>query len=692
MLDQLDEVPWTDLKHAYGPAGNVPDLLRRITGADPDDALDALDELRGSVLHQGGVCSATVPTVPFLAELLTDPAIEHRGGIAYLLGDMADIRDSANPLLAELREAVTAQVDRLMPLLSAPDPWTRLAAGFALARCPGRAAGILAELRARWPVEPDPLVRGNLVIAATSLDPRTELLADALAEGQPAAVRAGAAAAIARCGLAWPGLAVDAVRAGWADGNPWLGLDIGYPWGFDPIYDLVNHLTAAEQPAVVGALLASADPGVRQTAAGAGASLIGQFRSVREPMVLVLAGAFDDPAPEVRESAVRGIRWAGPAAAVAADALAAMAERHDDASAGGALAALVEIGDPRWRGHLPARIAAGTAAPDTGTVLAAAGAPPEPGLLDAVRQRLTETPEPERTALVRLLGSWGTAAAAAVGELVALLETGRSPAPVAQALAAIGPAAEPAVPALRDRATSGSGPERLAAARAVWRLTGDPEPALDAAIQQIDADGWVSQAVELLADVGDPARRLVPRLRDALARPPGRSLPSQHGRVWLARLVGRWTGDREAVLAAALAVAERGWPEARAEAAGLAAELGDPTGLDTLRGLLTEPSSAEARLIAAQALWRHTADAEPLLAPAMAVLADRPAQRVLIRVLDLFTALGPAARPALPALRRLADRDPTVVWYAAEANAGSLDEAYRATIRAVVDALEREPQ
>jgi HEAT repeat protein len=51
------------------------------------------------------------------------------------------------------------------------------------------------------------------------------------------------------------------------------------------------------------------------------------------------------------------------------------------------------------------------------------------------------------------------------------------------------------------------------------------------------------------------------------------------------------------------------WPAPRAESADLAAELGDPTAIDTLRKILTE-HDAGARLLAAQALWRHTGEAE----------------------------------------------------------------------------------
>ncbi|AVT38436.1 hypothetical protein [Plantactinospora sp. BB1] len=279
MLDGLDRVPWAELTHAYGRANDVPDLIRRIGGPDEEDALYALYELRARILHQGNVCPATAPAVPFLAALLDHPATTDPGGIAHLLGDMAQIVDPDHPVLAALRRTVTAEVDRLLPLLAAAEPWSRLAAAYALGQCPERAGDILPALRDRWTVETDDQARGALVIAAAALDPATALLAEALGEGQPGPVRAAAALAAARAPAPWPGeVAVAAVRAGWADGDHWLdrasdeyGIQIGpYLWNWDPIEDLFDHLTPADQPAVVAALLASTDPAVRAKAADCG--------------------------------------------------------------------------------------------------------------------------------------------------------------------------------------------------------------------------------------------------------------------------------------------------------------------------------------------------------------------------------------------------------------------------------------
>jgi hypothetical protein len=686
MIEGLERVAWAELSHAYGPADDVPDLLRRMAGTDETDVITAQEELRGNVLHQGGVCTATAPTVPFLGALLADPATVHPGGIAHLLGDMADIRDPDSPVLTDLRAAVTAQVDRLLPLLTAADAYTRQVTAFALAHCPGRAHEIIPALRERWATEPEPAVRGCVVIAIVTLDPDTDLLREALAEHQPPGVRAGAAIAAGRAGR-WSDNAVDAVRAGWAERDPWFDRaddewpefsEIGYPWDWDPIDDLLAH---ADQPPTVAALLASAHPAVREKAAHLGGGAAGESRSVREPMAAALTPALADPDPRVRAAAAWGIRRAG----AVPDALAALAH-HDTGDAGNtALVALVEHHDPRARHLLPTRLTA-----ELATALVSAGTPAHPELLDAVRQRLaalssdldTHTAQPrpvshdaERRALVELLASWGPDAAPALPELTTLLSENQAVTAVVKALTAIGPAA---VPALRDHATS----DRLATATALWRLTGDPEPAVETAADLLDTKEL--GVIELIAELGDPAHRLLPRLRERLAGEPGTSSYGQSSHIALARLVWQWTDNTDAARTAAQAVMADGWPVPRAEAADLAAALGDPAAIDTLRAVLTEHDTW-ARLLAAQALWRHTGNAEvPTLTE---ILTSRPNQLVLRKALDALTELGPAARPAIPTLHALAAQDATVVYYNADDNVAALDEAARTAITATIAAL-----
>src|SRR3954449_4706176 len=90
-LDGLDEIPWADLRHAYGSAADVPGMLRGLArpGADSERA-DLLDRLDSSIYHQGGaVYSAGAVAVPFLIELASTPAVPSRGAIVELIARFA---------------------------------------------------------------------------------------------------------------------------------------------------------------------------------------------------------------------------------------------------------------------------------------------------------------------------------------------------------------------------------------------------------------------------------------------------------------------------------------------------------------------------------------------------------------------------------------------------------------------------
>jgi hypothetical protein len=55
MLDGLDDIDWAAPSHAYGPATDVPDLLRAL--ADPEHWEKALSGLYGNIFHQSTLTS-----------------------------------------------------------------------------------------------------------------------------------------------------------------------------------------------------------------------------------------------------------------------------------------------------------------------------------------------------------------------------------------------------------------------------------------------------------------------------------------------------------------------------------------------------------------------------------------------------------------------------------------------------------
>ncbi len=70
MLEKLDQVQWHTLKHAYGSAADVPDLLRLLASPDPEVRQKVLWTLYSNIYHQGTVYEATAYAVPFIVEVL----------------------------------------------------------------------------------------------------------------------------------------------------------------------------------------------------------------------------------------------------------------------------------------------------------------------------------------------------------------------------------------------------------------------------------------------------------------------------------------------------------------------------------------------------------------------------------------------------------------------------------------------
>ena len=84
MFETLDDVPWADLAHAYGPAADVPGQLRGLASPDAKVRDAALDRLYGNVFHQGTRFAASPHVVPFLAELCGDDRTPRRDQVLRL--------------------------------------------------------------------------------------------------------------------------------------------------------------------------------------------------------------------------------------------------------------------------------------------------------------------------------------------------------------------------------------------------------------------------------------------------------------------------------------------------------------------------------------------------------------------------------------------------------------------------------
>ncbi|MQS37533.1 hypothetical protein FFZ77_18440, partial [Streptomyces katsurahamanus] len=195
MFGGMDEVDWAALEHAYGPADDVPQMLRGLASEDAAEREAALDGMYGTVHHQGDVYDATLACIPFLVELAADPAVQDRGGIVELLTSIGGIDldgdDELDPDDEEFEyaanyamaaSAVTAGADVFLALIDCDDRGVRLAVPLALATLHNEPELVLGLLRERLKIEQDPEVRFACVEAAGRIALRHRLLASEVVE------------------------------------------------------------------------------------------------------------------------------------------------------------------------------------------------------------------------------------------------------------------------------------------------------------------------------------------------------------------------------------------------------------------------------------------------------------------------------------------------------------------------------
>ncbi|MBZ0307760.1 MAG: HEAT repeat domain-containing protein [Anaerolineae bacterium] len=81
MLHGLDAIDWQNLKHNFGTAENLPDLLRQMLSDDSETRRQTFYELMDYICHQGTIVEATAPVVPFLIQLLAMEGFQDKADI-----------------------------------------------------------------------------------------------------------------------------------------------------------------------------------------------------------------------------------------------------------------------------------------------------------------------------------------------------------------------------------------------------------------------------------------------------------------------------------------------------------------------------------------------------------------------------------------------------------------------------------
>ncbi|MDT5033928.1 MAG: hypothetical protein QOC94_4099, partial [Actinoplanes sp.] len=548
----LDAIDWSALRHAYGPATDVPALLRDLTRRKR--CHDAAGELDSALYHQGtAVPAAATAALPFLVQAASNRRVRCRPAILELIAALAEesrIHAGSTFVDPGWRPAFRRSLPELLTLLADDDPAIRAEAGTAVASTCDDQAQTADALRNRWAVELDHPVRVWLILCIGRLHRRPETgvvpaadlawLRARLRDPHPEARLAAAMAADGLPGrpLGAPDVALvaDGLRhveeATWSLTSNYQGLDSVVQWcarQFDP------QLWAWAVPALIGEPAAPR----RLAAVELAAEVLWRGREHTDLLIPMIAGRLTDLQPRVRESAAHLLAAVGQPARPYADQLAALltdhTRRHEHRGRISEVAvwALVRLGDPRClpplldrltrrrtpfgkgvTGHndLPTLDEVLARLPGHGDVLL-------PALLDWLDRRADEG----RTdglystleSYTQCLAAWGPAAAPVVPKLIPLLDQPYSR-PEIQVLGRIGPAAAEAAPALRSIvANPAREPLIRLAAAASCALIGMPDLDLDPSViaSALDDPTTADDAARYLGDIGPATRRHIPALR-----------------------------------------------------------------------------------------------------------------------------------------------------------------------------------
>ncbi|WUH98809.1 hypothetical protein OHR68_35725 [Spirillospora sp. NBC_00431] len=559
-----DAADWTALTHAYGTATNLPNTLERVGSSDPAVAERALYDLSGTIYHQGWVYPATVPSVSILYDFVSNPATHHRPQILGLLSDIAtaiwDLEDHDDteyddpdlPTILDwaraARAAVETGVPTLMGLLRDVDPTVRAAAPFVLADFPEHTPDPLPRLRKAADAEKDAGATASIILAVGDIcsdrnerplswfrkhctDPRRE-------------VRAAAAVALAWCATDSPHNHLQAITAeiqaneSALDGQLWV-LDGGRT-GF-----LTSALDDHPSPQIHLARSALATE-KRIAAIHRAGQVMRTWRAGAAELLPPLADLLTDLDTEVVEEAAWQIKQGGPEISRVADQLPRLLNDETHLIAGSALEALGRTGDERCVPVLTADLAEPRLSFDPAPTLAGMKEHANTLLLP-LRDFLDDPKKGTGFAgnylmnVMTGLAAWGNRALPLLPNMISLLERRKAVPQVARALAALGPSAAAAVPALRQFLDRKHGPQASQnAAWAIWQITGDGEEPLRF-LSNTFRSGLDDEAIERLFTLGTAAKPALPLLDETM---PG-----------TAAVIQRATGDTDRTLPHLLAAA-----------------------------------------------------------------------------------------------------------------------------------------
>lgn len=557
-LTGLDELPWSQMQHAYGPANEVPDILRDLIDPDADTREHALDSMYGGVHHQGDVYDSTVAAIPFLLRIAVTTGLPGRADVVELIGSIGgasedfdgyDYELAADRHFAEANRLVAAAYPTWLSLLSDVDPGVRAAAAGVLPACRSAVAESVAALVTAAAEEADTAARVAFIAVIGRLTRMggsgAGFLTGVLADDRVLPARIAALAEVSRLGVAVPASQAISLLS-----QAYAGLG-----GLEPerlAADVIDSFgdRVCERREVVTALLRSANPNCRLHALYPTLRLVDGWRGDYAEILARAGDQLGDPHSALRPRALRLLKHAGPLAGPAADAVAAVLAEDprggalirwpDETAVGDPVAILAELRDLRVLPVLGWLVDHDEMPDGVPLLIERFGSAAAP-LLPLVRSTAYRLLDDDRRkyAVVRAMHVLG----APLDEVVSLLLALPASPTVAAFLGDLGATA--ALPRLREWVASDSPQLAAAAARALARVGGDAQLVLDCVDRWAAGDGWtLSDALMTLAALGPAGRKRLDLALSSLDEPD----PKAWTPVRAADAAYRITGDAEVAL------------------------------------------------------------------------------------------------------------------------------------------------
>lgn len=188
MLERLDTIDWANVRQMFGDGTRLPAAIRDLTSPDADVREAAVQRIDNQAVVEGALTEAAAVIVPFLTEIVSEPAAHGKSEALDLLFEIARgyprvragseaaqawaARDgldlAAEARLAEeevrrARRALSEGAGAICDALTAPDPDVRLGAAYVLSELPEAKDAAKEPLLAACEREPDPGHRAVLI-------------------------------------------------------------------------------------------------------------------------------------------------------------------------------------------------------------------------------------------------------------------------------------------------------------------------------------------------------------------------------------------------------------------------------------------------------------------------------------------------------------------------------------------------